>query len=756
MLRTIQADNEMTTRASQIAGIIQKRRPLAQEIATVETNLKQLSAVLRQFERQREELLYKVDEPSTIGRLRAINCSSILQEIESELAALTKLRSRFSRNTLNIGVVGRARQGKSRLLQSLTGLSTAEIPDGDDQHCTGVRSNIHHNADVETYAEVWFHTEYSFLDEVIAPYYKQLNLGSRPRSIQEFADFPLPELPRELAERPALAAAKYDHLCRYHQNFNKYRNTLLETSPRRIPQHEIREYVAQDTVDRRRIYFNYLAVREVKIVCPFPNLDIGQIALVDMPGLGDTGIGDAERMIKILGQDIDAVLFVRMPKSTGDFWAKEDVELYDIANSALTDLPIKEWSFMVLNHVRGNSSTDGNRRNCESLAETIFEKHVDVQDVVIADCANSEESQTEILDRVLNYLTHKIQILDRQYASACQDRLIQLHRAIAVELGKANDAWRLASKDDWFPKFLGLFDEIWRDITGGLEVLISSLIVSRDIEDTKFKKAVEIAIRDCRSDTGIPSLEDIERRAMEVGAYNIAYNQYLHEVRTHLSERFLSLDSALKESLEETKSKIVEVLIKQGKLAKLTDARGSEFLKIIAERIPENLIRLRLGFQTIATFDILYRGLIQHRIRKHLDVLTPNRTPYQLVGNLLDYHINRLTGKIDPGRPNAEKIFKNLHKAQSEALTNCEKELKTLFKEPSQAGFAIVEEFVDRVLRAKGVQNEWQIFLQEVASEVWADEFGLTMARTQLKRDWMHAVEQLEHANKSETLNLLR
>jgi len=37
----------------------------------------------------------------------------------------------FSRSTLNIGVIGRARQGKSRLLQSLTGLGTEEIPSGD-------------------------------------------------------------------------------------------------------------------------------------------------------------------------------------------------------------------------------------------------------------------------------------------------------------------------------------------------------------------------------------------------------------------------------------------------------------------------------------------------------------------------------------------------------------------------------------------------------------------------------------------------
>ena len=52
-----------------------------------------------------------------------------------------------------------------------------------------------------------------------------------------------------------------------------------------------------------------------------------------MPGLGDTGIGDEDRLVRTLGQEIDFILFVRMPKITGDYWADVDVQLYDVANS---------------------------------------------------------------------------------------------------------------------------------------------------------------------------------------------------------------------------------------------------------------------------------------------------------------------------------------------------------------------------------------------------------------------------------------
>lgn len=652
-------------------------------------------------------------------------------------------------------MVGRARQGKSRLLQSLTGLSSAEIPDGSGQHCTGVRSNIHHNAEIgETYAEVCFHTERSFLDEVIAPYYWQLQLGSHPLTIQEFANT-LPPLPKEL-QKNAQYATKYEHLKRYHEpdHLDKYRNCLSEI-PLRINQNEIREYVAQDTVDGKRAYFSYLAVREVKIVCSFPNVDIGQIVLVDMPGLGDTGIGDPERMIKTLGQDIDLVLFVRKPDSMGDFWADVDISLYALANEALIDLPVKEWSFMVINRVRGDADKKSdNLKNCESFAATISEKHINVQDIVIADCSDSKEAQIEVLNRVLDYLGQRVEVLDRQYASACQDRLIQLQRNVSGELEKAKKSLGTGG-DGWFRMFTTLSEEFWKDLTKELQDLTSSMISERDTDDQSFNVAVDSAITTCRLETGIPNLKEIEQKNVCAGAYMSAYVECLHEVRTHLSKQFLSLDIALEESLENAKCRVVEILKTQCKLGKIAEGDGSEFLNNLSEKIPDDLTGLKLGFQTLATFELQYRGLVQHRIRRHLDVLTPNRTTYKLEESFIGGIWREIKGE-SPTSSLAEKIALNLSKAQSEAVNNCEKELKNLLKEPSQAAFAIVEEFADRVLRAEGVRTEWQIFLQEVASDVWVDEFSKEEVRSRLRRDWVQTIKEIEHIKQPDSLSFLK
>jgi ABC-type glutathione transport system ATPase component len=151
-------------RTAQIARIIEERQPLAIKVEEVENNLQALSSALHVLDQHRSQLVSQADDVETRGRLEEINLTTVQSEINTELAALSKLRTRFSRKTLNIGVIGRAGQGKSRLLQSLSGLSSDEIPSGDRSHCTGGRSTIHHNPGVETYGEVWFHSERSFLN----------------------------------------------------------------------------------------------------------------------------------------------------------------------------------------------------------------------------------------------------------------------------------------------------------------------------------------------------------------------------------------------------------------------------------------------------------------------------------------------------------------------------------------------------------------------------------------------------------------
>ena len=714
-----------------IADIIDKRKPLANRINSVSENLNSISKILGSVQLQRNTLLSKVQDKNTINKLNQIDFNPLSRQIENELVALDKLKSRFSRQTLNIGVIGRARQGKSRLLQSLTGLSSLEIPDGDGQHCTGVRSNIHHVSGIATYAEVSFHSEDSFLKEVIVPYYQQLDLGSIPQSLNDFTKSSL----AEIKSASALDKAKYEHLKKYHKNVDRYQHFLQERNKIRIDKEQIREYVAQDTIEGKREYCAYLAVKQVDIFCSFPNQDIGKISLVDMPGLGDTGIGDADRMIQTLGKDIDVVLFVRMPKSMGDYWATEDVDLYDLANSALSDLPIQEWSFMVLNRVPKIE----NHKRCQELKEDIKEKHISVKDVIIADCADPEETQTAILDRVLDYLAQRIDVLDAKYASACQQRLLNIQKSFAEQLELAQEISGQNRNSDWNRQSTRLFSSLWNDIRENLESLIKDTISQRDTQDRNLASAVGRVIKDCEQNPNIPTVEEILQERNREGSFDGAYSECQHQVRTDLSQRFLNFDVALNESLEAAKSRVVKVLIENGRLGNIAEGEDSQFLHNLLAKIPEDLTELRQGFDTLATFELQYRGLIQHRIRKHLDVLTPDRTPYKRE-DFLDALFRNKYSDLQQ----AQRIRHNLSNAQKEAVYHCYIELEEILIEPNQAGFAIVEEFCDRILRSKGIRDEWEIFIKEYAAQVWQEEYAASNANYELKKEWIDLMTTLK------------
>jgi hypothetical protein len=744
---------DVTTR---ISNIIERRKPITLKIAEVEGNLKTLVTTLGQLEKRRQHLFNQVADAGVVAKLREINFDSIQNAIISELEALTKLKSRFSRDTLNIGVIGRARQGKSRLLQSLTGLSAAEIPDGDRQHCTGVRSTIHHSQNVDTYGEVWFHTERSFVDEVITPYYEKLRLGTKPLNIEEFANKLLPPLPQDI---PGYAepGAKYEHLKRFHSQFSHYRHLLRETSPLKIQKHQIREYVAQDTTDGKRIFCNFLAVKEVKITCTFPNSHVGKIALVDMPGLGDTGIGDEARLIQTLGNEIDFVLFVRMPKSAGDYWADVDVKLYDAARSALVDLPINLWSFLVLNQTHFESNNGDNLKNCQDLFDTIAEKHITVEKCLITNCADSEATN-QLLNTILDYLTTNIDVLDQKYASASQKRLFDIYESINTELNKAKMVFPKDSEDDYleteelFSELFGNSDSgWWKDIALGLQELRVQLWYQRQVPDEELHEGVIAAIESCEQNRGILSsenaLQEINNRVM-IGSAFRAYPDYQDELRVLISHRFLSLDENLKRVVELVKNQVVDVFKSQGRLDILSKSEGSEFFAEIANIIPERLANLKTGFQILANFQLSYRGLILPRIRQHLDGLTNISPMTGQSGQILEQPDKTLAVSKDT---TAEDILTALEIDYEKAINTIKPALEELLCEPNEAVYAMVEEFIDNVIRQKDIQKEWRNFLRGVRGKIWTDIFGKKEQDRLIREEWIKEINQVTLVNQLES-----
>ena len=167
-------------------------------------------------------------------------------------------------------------------------------------------------------------------------------------------------------------------------------------------------------------------------------------------------------------------------------------------------------------------------------------------------------------------------------------------------------------------------------------------------------------------------------------------------------------------------------------------------MKEIARILPDEILegqpsRLKFGFEILSNFELSYRGMIQHRIRKCLDGLTPDKTPL------------KLPSPIDENKA-AQQISQNLQTLHGEAVYQCQTALEELLTEPSQAAFAIVEEFLDRVLRDEDVDEEWRLFLEQERTSIWPSEFELLGERSRLRQEWLNTVEQAIKTNQKEFL----
>jgi hypothetical protein len=719
----------MSTRAEKIAGILAARARHAAVAAELGVHLTEIGAALSGLDRLRLELIPRVEEDARDSlNAWAAPLRDLIDQIAREQATLERTLTRLRRPILNIGMVGRARQGKSKFLQTLTGLTTQEIPDGREGFCTGVPSVIQHVAAGETYADVFFHSPASFISEVIGPYYLQLDLGPAPATPEEFGARELPKLPPDASTDQE---SRYRHLRAYHDAFGEYKGLIGATSPRRIAAAAIRGYVAQDDEAGNRQYQAFRAVRHVHIATRFPRADLSGVGVIDLPGLGDTNLGDSRVLLAALQDDVDMVLFLRRPNPEGDAIHDHDIALYGTARSALPEIPMERRSFLILNHRR--SVDQDNYAGCVAFRDQVADSPIRVVAAMIADCSSTDEVD-RAFGPVVDYLLANIGDLDRLLVDERARRINEIRQEATL---LARDAARLVAlaqpASKWFPVFQRLFAMAYQDLSVGIEELVITYKAERDQPDSNLEAAVRAALEHAEADDGIPPAESIRKSFALRGGHHEAYLHLLEETRAHLSRHFLGLDTALRETLQQMWRQVAEVLRDTGQLAPLGGQSGVEFLRLLAERVdaaaPSGDGQVRYALNTLIDFDLSYRGFIQHRVRPSLDNVygdTP-MIPFPRDGQL----------------PDEKEVRAMLQVTYQEALSGCQDALMKLLPEPNRAVFAIVEEFRDRVLRARDVDKEWEAIYQDLRADIWAGQFEALAEKAMHLRTWNEGVQRL-------------
>ncbi|MBW4493558.1 MAG: CHAT domain-containing protein [Oscillatoria princeps RMCB-10] len=251
-----------------------------------------------------------------------------------------------------------------------------------------------------------------------------------------------------------------------------------------------------------------------------------------------------------------------------------------------------------------------------------------------------------------------------------------------------------------------MFEQFWQNTGAGFLQLLAELRNRRDTEDADLKGAVEEIVQACRNlvnalennrrESKVPSVEDISERFNHERDWQTVYGFYLKELRSEIEGRLQSMDGVLNQSTDRVKSAVTDVLVGAG-LGRLTEARGPEFLEFMVTSVPDDLQQLKRGFPELSGFKMSYKFNFDYRIRPHLDSLTLNSAPVQISTFY-----------------NAGEIHQCLKIALRKTLYDCQEPLQEFYCEPNQIALALVERFVDRVFRAEGVRDEWQIFWENL------------------------------------------
>jgi hypothetical protein len=660
--------------------------------------------------------------PSTPAELRdglaGFRVEEAREGVADAVRLLRVLESRFSRTTINIGVSGQARVGKSTLLQSISGLDDGQIPTGKGLPVTAVRSRIFH-APHHQRATLRLHTFDTFVADVLAPHHAQLGLPGLPTTVTEFAgwDYPSPGSARSGSAAGRSDPPSYATLLKRLRDMQtalpSYRADLVG-GEREIGLDELRPHVAYPTNDElgasgaasRR----YLAVRDLRIECTFPHAKVERLAVVDLPGLGEVAVGAEAHHIDGLQNEVDVVLLVKRAMGDEAYWGEADARTLDLLDIARGFVSKRDFVFLVLNQggidpiMQTTLRDNVNREINMGEPDRFFQ-------VLETDAADAGDVFGRALTPVLQHLTARMPAMDAEVLAgtraetlAAADRIELLVADLGLILGTVRTSTGSAAEDlDRRAKRLR------QDLAAGLQELVARLHeqAREASEDPEFIEAVEQVYAANREwitgglGVGEQTWREEGLRRIRVDGFSAGYTgEELNRIRA--------------ERMEQLWTAVADVL--DGALGDLlADRSGHDALRELAElleRASPPCPRLRRAVQALLGIRLDYRSQLHPRVRSELDGLALE---------VLDPQTGSLTQQVTVPRSEAgvEQLYRFVVRTAEQAAYLTKKALLREAVTPALVLHAAAEQFEDTVIRSGDSEVEFRRLADSYKNEIW-------------------------------------
>jgi hypothetical protein len=725
----------MTDVAISIAEILKQRRmalPLVKEEIVGwqqrDAWIANLDAAVRHL---REHATTKSELKQTLA---GFDVQDLRKDIGRVLSLLSVVEARYERGTINIGVSGRARVGKSQLLQTISGLDENQIPTGSGLPVTAVRSRIFHSGTHER-ATLVLHSFDTFLADVLRPYHDELGLAGAPNTVDEFQAWSYPE---NVAGLPASLAEKHSSVTIL-RRLRDIQDALwsfkddLTGGERIVDLVELRQFVAYPTnadINVEKCPRRYLAVRDVRIECSFPQAQVDNIGFIDLPGLGELAPKSEEHHLRGLKNEVDLVLLVKRPVQGLAYWGVEDgktTDLLDIARGSIKHRG--DFVFIVIN----NDNID--RELMDSLRGDIRRQVNDGVDgkyfrVLEADAMNEKSVYQGILTPVLQHLMGRLPVMDREVLEGGRSDGVALIARIKTSLSDLDSSLTQVIRAG--VSAAQYVDEetvkLRQNIAGTLAELVGRL--QKDArsgdEDKNYLTAVDSAYEGIRewieSGFGSGSRENwvsdaLREMRVKRNSSPVAVDE-LNQIRVEISKRYCSLDNFFSAHVDQLWADVASVFAKH--LGGLLDGKhGAEALQTLAALLleaSEPCPALSEAIVDLLALRVDYRSQLHPKVRKELDPLN-----LQLFDP--ESGEEKVQIVVPVNESGAEELFSFITELAKKVAYETKKTLVLEAQTPALILHAAAEQFEDTLIRSGDSLREFKRMTRSYRDEIWPGVF---------------------------------
>ncbi len=666
------------------------------------------------------------EDPMLQQKIELADPSAVILQLQKCQAECNRLEKRFDRETINISVVGRAGQGKSRLLQSISGVTNEIIPADTGGDCTGTKSTIA-NAYGKTYSHILFYTEQEIVTQVNAYLEKLGAYNLFVGSVMQIPNIPVDNISVNSTTQQSLL----EQLRKYVEHYNVYCQNLGGEID--VDQSEIRQYVAQyDTGKHDKHFYAYLGVKEATIYTQFPTEDVGKVKLVDTIGLGDTSLDLEKKMLDTLVNDSDAAIVVRKADAQRDGIRNEDNQLYDLLAEALRNSGLEYWLFYAINacaalnnEVTGNILLEEFKKKQNSGAQKFA-------DLMLVNCADENDVREKLLLPILNFLVDNIENVDNNLMREANQQFADCYQKY-FDLCLKADRILYGS----FRKNLqsgGLFDELYEDklnLPRELKSLMKEYAdkdknsVRCDVIYEKIKTIIKNIASHC------PTSDEIKERLGNGGDKGHAPNVYLYyadNLRAIVRDEFEQINKSTITTLQEgLKKAVCDMLgndnggrLKRIPLQNMTNDDPVAWLKTLSEEKLTEFPLVAEAFNDIVDYRLNIEGFLEFKIDEALEYL--EYSPQNNKSFIPDFN----------GMSNDEIVFvieQNLQNSIPVIADEIIEGVQELLLVPYHSFKARVRKLYDRLVMKEQGKRELKNFYREHAMAIWPDEFNNVAAK---------------------------